>query len=419
MLTSTKNKSFSDYFKGNAFTALMITIGLVLLFRVGSFITIPGISPSYVRLVNSSNLFQLLGLSGSTGVNKYSFFSLGVTPFVTSSIIVQLLGLVNPIKSWSEQGDIGRFKLQRLTRLLAILFGSYQVYQTFVTTGSTISLSGMDQYAPGTSIFSFIVMGIVMLTGTFVLGFISDKITEKGLGQGQSVIILSGILANLTTLSTSFAGLTKKQMVIMIGSILLTTIVAILLNYLVVKLPVVTSNGGKTESDYLILKVNPVGMVPIIFAGVVVSLPVLIGTVWDNDSIKKVIDVMSLSTASGIAIYGVLIVLFSLLYVTVQMKPKDMSLRMDRSLQHFTDVIPGEPTVVYLTKMLRLLGGFSGCIIAILAMIPLVMSLWLNIIGSNNIGLLGSSMIIVVSTLGDMMSRYDNLVAEEQLIESR
>lgn len=396
----------------NALKALVLTIALIALFRFGTNLVISGASPSYTSMVNSSSLFQMLGLSNiGAGLHNYTYFALGVAPFVSASILVQILGLFNPVKRWRDQGDSGRDKQTRLTRILAMVFGSYQAFSAFTSAKFTLSISGASQFAPNANWMTFVAMGIIIVSGTYALSYISDKITQYGLGNGQSVIIATGILANLSTLPKVLSNASMNNLAIVLAGVVLTALLAITFNHLTVKLPVVSSHPS-AEKVYMPIKLNPVGMIPIIFAGMLQALPGFINQLWNNKQFAKVVEFLDFNYWSGIASYAVLIVLFSVLYVTVQLNPKELSDRLSNASQSLEGVSIGSDTENFFKSVLQKLGLTSGFVLAILAIMPLVITKFLGISGVS-IGLLGSSMIILVTTLSDVASRYMALIAEE------
>ena len=192
---------------------------------------------------------------------------------------------------------------------------------------------------------------------------------------------------------------------------MLTALLAITFNHLTVKLPVVSSHPS-AEKVYMPIKLNPVGMIPIIFAGMLQALPGFINQLWNNKQLAKVVEFLDFNYWSGIASYAVLIVLFSVLYVTVQLNPKELSDRLSNASQSLEGVSIGSDTENFFKSVLQKLGLTSGFVLAILAIMPLVITKFLGISGVS-IGLLGSSMIILVTTLSDVASRYMALIAEE------
>lgn len=410
--------NFKKIIHSRALQALGVTLLLLAVFRLGTVVTIPGVSPLYTSFLNSSSLLQLFGIGGGSGLKQYTFFALGIAPFISASIVVQLLGFVEPMKHWKDQGDEGRLKQTNLTRALALLFGGLQAYQA-VTTRPQLALSGggLRLLAPHSTGLTYLALGCTLVIGVFVLSYLSDKITQHGLGNGQSVIITAGILASLSSFRPVFKQLKTQQLGILLGAVVITTLLVVLFNYLTIKLSVVTKYTGKQGDSetvpYLPIKLNPVGMIPIIFAGLIMAVPTLLSAVIKkNHLLTFVTKHVNFSSIEGIAIYGILIVLFSILYVTVQLNPKDMAKRLADNHQQIVGLVPGLETETFLRKTLQKLGVLSGVVIALLAILPLGLALGLKI-ASTNIGLLGSSSIILVTTLSDLTARFNHLWLEQ------
>lgn len=414
-MKTNKNSLFPS-FSYNAILSLVVTLGLVGLFRLGNVLTVPGISPSYISMVNSSNLLSLIGLSTvGAGLNNYTLFALGVAPFVTASIIVQLLGLVNPVKRWRDQGLPGRKKQNNLLKFIALLASVYQGYLAFGPTAFMFTIDGespVTSTQSGAKLIFFIAIAVI---GTFMLSFIGDAITRLGLGNGQSVIIASGILASLSTMPSSFASVGKKASFILIVSVVLTALLVILFNHLTVKIPIISSEeGGKKV--YFPIKLNPVGMIPVIFASMTMAIPNMVNRFANIKAFDKVSVFLSLSEWSGIVVYAILILLFSIVYVTIQFNPKEMAERLNHSYQVIEGVAPGKETINFFKSILNRLGFMSGLVLAGLAILPLLITTLLKI-PTAEIGLLGTSMIILVTTLSDVAARYNGVSAEERFID--
>jgi preprotein translocase subunit SecY len=380
---------------------IVFTLLVLVLIRLMTFITVPGIqlSDQFSQAVGNSEFFQLLSSLGGGGVGKFSIIALGVSPYITASIIVQLLSTdVIPVLSrWTKSGERGRRKLDRLTKVISIPFALMQSVATiFTLQGAIIPKWGSDATGTGPAWFYYVLVPTVMLGGTFLMLWISDQITIKGIGNGVSLIIFTGIVANMpqNLISTFHFYITgSEEASVMYDGILKFTIyiaVFIFVIFFIVltneaerKVPIQQVGSGlasiKEHKPYLPLKLNNAGVIPVIFASAIISTPMTIAQIIgaknaSNGFVLWTQTYLSYSTWWGIGIYAVLTLLFTFLYAQVQLNPEKISENFQKSGTFIPGIKPGKDTEKYLRGVINRLSVLGSVILTAIAVLPYIIS---------------------------------------------
>ena len=304
---------------------LLYTLGLILVFRLGTYITVPGVNASAIQEFVSSGLFNLLNTFGGGALQNYSIFALGISPYITSSIIIQLLQMdvIPKFKEWSEQGEVGRRKLNNATRYLTVFIAFLQALA--ISFGFN-SLTGTDLIVnPG--IGTYIKIAIIMTAGTMFVMWLGEMITVNGIGNGTSLIIFSGIVSRIPQdLIDIYNSQIRNAGDEIVQSTIFVVALAIVFLLLVVfviymenarrNIPIRYSKRAVSSEEALLpLKVNSAGVIPVIFASSFMMVPQIILGIFASGNqnatwFNVVNTIFNMQEPVGAFVYILLIVLF-------------------------------------------------------------------------------------------------------------
>lgn len=411
--------------------SILVTLGILVLFRIGSVIPMPFIQISDSSNYDSNSFLQMMNLIGGGGLSKVSIFAIAVSPYITAQIIVQLLStdLIPPLSRLAKSGERGRKKIEVVTRLLTLPFAGIQAYAilTMATSSenSFITFSENSPLVQGSALYYFFYIAL-MIAGTYIAIFLGDLITKRGVGNGITLIILAGIVSSLfSSFQTVFVNLQNisaqnSQLISIISFIayicfyILVLLAVIFINNSVRKVPIqqVGGNFGRDsdELSYLPIKLNPSGVVPVIFASSLMTIPTTIAQFLPtNSSASQWINTyISLESISGIIIYFVLIILFSFFYSYVQLNPQKMSEDFKKSGRFIPGVKVGGDTEKYISRILFRINWIGGPFLALIATLPYIVSLTCNYVSNGSINipsyaiLGGTGIVIMVSATIDL-----------------
>lgn len=390
---------------------LLITFLLVMVFRLGSYTPLFGFDGRLIARLNQNESWSLLGFASSNSM--FTYFALGVVPFVNASILVQFLQLIPPFNTWKDQDRVGRRKQLQLTRVLALAFGSFQIYRMFEQI-KNVRISDVN----GTTLIGdltmtrMLVFGVVLLAGTFFVSYLSDLITRHGIANGQSVIIVAGILSGISQTINAWKELSSVHQLILMAVFLVSALLIIVLSSIVVKIPLLSQRLTDTRGHILPLRLNAAGMLPILFASVLMNAPQFLSTWLPSLKNKHVLIWTNLASYRSIGLYAIVILVCAIAYNTVQVRPTDLAQHLARSGQYVEGVALND-TETFITKLLRKMGLVSGLFIAILAVVPLIVLRLLQV-DNHVLALLGSSLIIVITTVVDGVDRTYQLRYEAE-----
>ena len=361
---------------------IISTVLLVLVYRVGSFVVLPGVDPdmlAQLQAQTSSGLMQLLDMFSGGAFSNASIFALGIMPYITASIVIQLLGMVLPsFQKMQREGESGRMKLNQYTRYLTVLIlllqGPAYLVNLRVQMGAAFP-SG----------WSFLIVStIVLAAGSMFIMWLGERITDKGIGNGISFIILIGIIARLPqALSQEFINRFASQqggLVIFLVEIiflLLVIALAIMLVQGVRRVPVqyakrIVGNkqyGGARQ--YIPLKVNTAGVMPIIFAQAIMFIPItLAGFNAEAASSSFFRSFMSMTGFWYNAIFALLIIAFTYFYTAITVQPTQMAENLKQNNGFIPGIKPGKKTAEYLDSIMSRITMPGSIFLAIVAILP-------------------------------------------------
>lgn len=409
--------------------AIGVTIGLLLFFRLGAVIPMPFININEDATTNTTSFFELMNLLGGGGLTQVSIFAIGVSPYITAQIIVQLLSsdLIPPLARMAKSGERGRKKLEVVTRLLTLPFAAVQAYAVLaMLTNKSQSYIGISADAPiqlqdFSPLFYFFYI-TMMIAGTYICIFIGDLITKRGVGNGMSLIILSGIVANLIwnfksvwySLQGIQTGQTTQLTIVISFIVFMTFYIGVLLavtfiNDSVRKIPIQQVGQALALNDeelsYMPLKINTSGVIPVIFASSIMMIPSIVAQFLpQGDGGRTWIEnYLSLQSWTGIILYFALVILFTFFYSYVQINPDKVSTDFKKSGRFIPGVKTGKETEKYLSKVLFRINCIGGPFLALVACLPYLVTLTVKeathgvVTISSNSGLGGTGIVIMVS----------------------
>lgn len=415
---------------------ILFTFFAFLIYRFGSLLTVPGINAKAMSSIAQSGLVPILDTVSGGGLANYSVFALGVSPYITAQIVVQLLqmDIVPVFVEWSKQGEVGRRKLNNVTRILTIFLA---FLQSVAITGGFNALSSLNnngqKLVKTPTVGTFIEIGFILTAGTMFLTWLGEQITDKGLGNGVSMIIAGGIISRLPNglmglYHQYIVGASKGRLAFNIFIILLIVIAVIIITTFVTyvqqanyKIPIQFTRRatGTGDNSFLPLKINVSGVIPVIFASSFIVTPQTILTAFRNshgqDTWFKVLDsIFNLQSNWGVTIYTVLIVLFTFFYAFVQVNPEKVAENLTKQGSYIPGVRPGEETENYLSKLLIRLSTVGSVFLGLISLIPLLASNIWNL--PQSIGLGGTSLLIVVGVALETTRQLDGLLMKREYI---
>lgn len=395
---------------------ILFVVGILLVSRVLAAIPIPGINEAALAQFFSSNqFFGLLNLFSGGGLSGLSIVMLGVGPYITASIIMQLLTVLSPrLKSmYHEEGQAGRQRVSQYSRLLMIPLAALQAF-AFITLFQRNGIIG------GLSAMELTTNIAIITAGSVLLAWIGELINEFGIGNGVSIIIFAGIVAGLPgALERLALTYTPDQIPLYIGFGLIALAVIFAVVFITeAERPIPISyarrvQGSKTYggvSTYLPLRINQAGVMPIIFALSILLFPQMIGNflVGVQNPIAQQISAFLLGLFSNNLLYGlvyfVLVFLFTYFYTAVTFDPDAISKNLQRSGAFIPGVRPGESTAEHIGSVLTRLTLFGASFLGLIAVLPLIMQ---SVTGITTLAVGGTGLLIVVSVIIDLIKKID------------
>tara|TARA_R110002096_G_scaffold421442_3_gene627122 strand:- start:26392 stop:27732 length:1341 start_codon:yes stop_codon:yes gene_type:complete len=360
------------------------TLGLLLIYRLGSYVVLPGVNSAALEIANAGNtggIAGLLDLFAGGAFSRASIFALGIMPYISASIVVQLLGIAIPyFQKLQKEGESGRRKINQVTRMLTILIVAFQAPGYIAS--QVPELTGAGEIVRPDTLFWWISTVIILITGTMFVMWLGERITEKGLGNGISLIIMIGIIASLPfAFVAEFASRIKGGglviLLVELVILLLVIIATILLVQGTRRVPVqfakrVVGNkqyGGVRQ--YIPLKVNAAGVMPIIFAQAIMFIPITLAGFASTDSLTGI--TAALSDYTGFwynLIFALMIIAFTYFYTAVTVNPNQMADDMKKNGGFVPGVKPGKQTAKFLDDVLSKITLPGSIFLAIVAILP-------------------------------------------------
>ncbi|MDG0794710.1 preprotein translocase subunit SecY [Cohnella ginsengisoli] len=402
---------------------ILFTLFILLVYRVGSFIPVPNIDKSVLEQANqqSNELFGLLNTFSGGALFHFSIFALGIMPYITASIIVQLLSMdvIPKLAEWAKEGEIGKRKSAQLTRYLTIVLGLIQAFATSIGFNRIYSAKMVIDPSPAT----YILIAIVLTAGTAFLMWLGEQINEKGIGNGISILMFAAIVSRIPTYiqeiyqdqfvnGDQIFWAVLKMLIILIV-ILLIIVGVIFVQQGVRKIPVQYAKrvvgqkmyGG--QSTHIPLKVNGAGVIPVIFASSLLMFPITIAQFWAGHTWANwIISHLYYDKPLGMVFYILLIVGFTFFYTFVQFNPQQLADNMKKNGGYIPGIRPGKPTAGYLMRVITRITLAGALFLAIISILPVIFGSAFGLPKSVQLG--GTSLLIVIGVALETMKQVES-----------
>lgn len=408
---------------------ILYTLGLLTVFRIGAHIPIPGIDTEVLgaAIRNFSNtLFGLYDLFAGGAFRKATVFALGIMPYISASIILQLLGAVFPyLQKLQREGEEGRKKLTQMSRYLTVLIAGLQAFgiSQFLMSPQMSARIGDRVYpvVPHPGVGFVLLTMLTLTTGTILLMWLGERITERGIGNGISLIIMIGILARFPNVVVSEITLIKEGVrgvfteVILLGLMFVIVGFVVLLTQGTRKIPVQYAKrivGRKVyggQATHIPLRVNSAGVMPIIFAQAIMFLPSTIATFFPNsDFIQGIMRFFSIRSPVYWIIYGVFIVFFTYFYTAIVFNPVEVADNMKKYGGFIPGIRPGKRTAEFIDNVLTRVTLPGSIFLAFIAVFPYILMKITNINYDLASFYGGTSLLIVVGVALDTLQQIES-----------
>ena len=375
---------------------IYITLFCLGLFALGSSVTIPWATQIYQDL----GFLEIFNIMSGGGLRSFSIFALGVSPYITASIITQLLqmDIVPYFKDLKDQGYTGRQKINKINRYMGIIIGFFQAYVLCIA------------YMGSASVFVQLKTALVMTAGTAFCLWMGDQITNKGIGNGQSMLIMAGIILSMPSIFTGAyygfitSGTYEPALGIFFFSLFILVYILIIVGIIWIQLaerriPIQyankSTNAYGAQNSFLPIKLNSAGVMPVIFASILTTIPATIVALTKNqNAIDFVNKYIVYNSPTGFILYIILILFFGYFYTFMVMNPDEMSKNLNERGGYIPGIRPGEDTSKYISNSMGKLTLVGSIFLVILAAIPIIFSLIFGLSSQVTIG--GTGMLIVV-----------------------
>lgn len=375
---------------------IYITLFCLGLFALGSSVTIPWATQIYQDL----GFLEIFNIMSGGGLRSFSIFALGVSPYITASIITQLLqmDIIPYFKDLKDQGYTGRQKINKINRYMGIIIGFFQAYVLCIA------------YMGSASVFVQLKTALVMTAGTAFCLWMGDQITNKGIGNGQSMLIMAGIILSMPSIFTGAyygfvtSGTYETALGIFFFCLFILVYILIIVGIIWIQLaerriPIQYANKSTSaygaQNSFLPIKLNSAGVMPVIFASILTTIPATIVALTKNqNAIDFVNKYILYNTPTGFVLYIILILFFGYFYTFMVMNPDEMSKNLNERGGYIPGIRPGEDTSNYISNSMGKLTLVGSIFLVIFAAIPIIFSLIFGLSSQVTIG--GTGMLIVV-----------------------
>lgn len=410
-----------DIIKRLAFTFLIL-----LVFKLGTYIPVPLIDTNSIKQVLKGNDFlTILNTFSGGGLSSFSVLALGISPYITSSIIVQMLGMIIPsMKEWQEMGEQGKAKSNRVTRYITIAVAMIQALALLFSLGSRPeNILANSALAFGATWFLYIYMAIVITAGSAFTMWLADIITKHGIGNGSSMIICAGIVSSIPNmfstlyssyLGSAFSGANLAKYITVVVLYVAMIVAVVYFEAAKRKIPVQYANRQSNENSDIPVKLNSAGVIPVIFASTLMSIPLtivgMLGYTTTSSNVAYWLDqVFSSSKPIGMALYIIMIFFFSYFYSFLTIDPEKIGDNLSKQNAFIPGYKPGEDTKRQIAKVLFRVTTIGAIGLAILALVPIIVSLIFGLGSTVTVG--GTSLLIIV---GVAIETFNQIEAESE-----
>lgn len=399
---------------------ILFVIFIMAVYRLGSSIPVPGVNTSVLAAgISDNSVLAMMNMLGGGALEKLSVFAMGVNPYITASIIVQLLSMdvIPAWTEWAKSGEKGRRKLEKTTRYFSLILGFVQAWAL---------VYGFDrQYSilESSNISSYLFTVVILTAGSMILLWLADQISTKGIGNGVSMIIFGGIVSNIPALLSQTWNVLVKgstggeafngimQFALYLLFYLALTVFVVIMETATRRVPIQYANSGSSLTSnrnvtYLPIKLNSASVIPVIFAQSIITAPQIVISFFNQQLYTKLNTMFSLTSALGLTVYAVLILLFTFFYVDLQMDTHEIADNLKKSNAFIPGIRAGKDTETYLHKVIHRITSIGAVSLMILAILPYLLAKVTNLSMITGIG--GTGIILIVGialeTIGQIRS---------------
>ncbi|GAA0434485.1 preprotein translocase subunit SecY [Lentibacillus halophilus] len=416
-------RTISNFMRvGDIRRKIIFTLLMLIVFRLGTFIPVPYTNKEAIDFMNQQNVFGFLNTFGGGALKNFSIFAMGIMPYITASIIMQLLQMdvVPKFTEWKKQGEMGRKKLAQITRYGTVALAFVQ--SIAMSIGFNAMAGGMLISNP--SVWKFLIIAIVLTSGTTFLMWLGEQITANGVGNGISILIFAGIVAAVPNgvnqlYSQYFVDAGDELFInIVIVALIALVVVAITAGVIFIqqalrKIPIqyakklVNRSPVGGHSTHLPLKVNAAGVIPVIFAIAFIIAPRTVAGLFEGNEIAATVEtIFDYTQPVGMIIYVALIIAFTYFYTFVQVNPEQMAENLQKQGGYIPGIRPGKNTETYLTRVMYRLTFVGSIFLAAVAVMPILLGGLANLPQAVRIG--GTSLLIVVGVALQTMKQLES-----------
>jgi preprotein translocase subunit SecY len=403
---------------------ILFTLFIIAVYRFGTHIPVPGIDFAKIKEITDAanreqGIYTLINLFSGGALTQFAVFALGIMPYITSSIIMQLLTVVIPrLEALSREGEVGQKKITQYTRYMTVVLALLQSLGIVVTanSGRLFSSGGQgikDLFGPNFGTGRIAIAVITLTAGTAMIMWLGELITQRGIGNGMSILIFASIISRLPAEGAQIYKSGNLKFAVLLGLGIAIIVAVVLVEQAQRRIPVQYAKrvvgrklyGG--SSTYIPLKVNQAGVIPIIFASSLLYLPVLASTIVQNESLKKFVEQHLVNGNSPYYVggYFLLIIFFTYFYTAISFNPIDVADNMKKYGGFIPGIRPGRPTAEYLDHILTRITLPGSMFLAMIAILPfIVQGIW-NI---QAFPFAGTSILIVVGVGLETMKQLES-----------
>ncbi len=404
------------------------TLGIILIYRFGSFVTLPGIDPNQLAGLQdqtSGGLLGLLNMFSGGAFSNASIFALGIMPYISASIVVQLLGMAIPyFQKLQKEGESGRKKINQITRYLTVIITGFQAPAYIANLISQLPAQAISPFDPAVSnpgTFFWVSSVVILISGTLFVMWLGERITDKGIGNGISLIIMIGIIANLPfALFGELVSRMEQQggglviFIVELAVLMAVILISILLVQGTRKIPVQYAKrivGNKQYGgvrQYIPLKVNAAGVMPIIFAQAIMFLPLTLAGFAESESLSGF--AATFTNVNGFwynFVFAILIIVFTYFYTAITINPNQMAEDMKKNNGFIPGVKPGKKTAEFIDQIMSRITLPGSMFLAFVAIMPaIVAQMGVTSQFANFFG--GTSLLILVGVVLDTLQQIES-----------
>ncbi|MGM0838812.1 MAG: preprotein translocase subunit SecY [Bacillota bacterium] len=416
-------QTFSNFMRvGDIRKKIVFTLLMLIIFRIGTFIPVPGVNSDILKFQDEFSVFGILNTFGGGALQNFSILAMGIMPYITASIIVQLLQMdvVPKFTEWSKQGEVGRRKLAQFTRYFTIVLGFIQAI------GMSIGFNNLaqGQLITDPTFTTYLLIALVLTAGTAFLMWLGEQITAHGVGNGISILIFAGIVAAIPNGANQVYAQQIEDagdqlfLNLVIVALIILAILAVIVGVIFIqqalrKIPIQYAKkvsgrnpvGG--HSSHLPLKVNAAGVIPVIFAvSFIITPPTIASFFGPNDVTQWIQSTFDYTKPIGMVVYVALIIAFTYFYTFVQSNPEQMAENLKKQGGYIPGIRPGQNTQEYLTKIIYRLTFVGALFLAGISVLPVIFMKIADLPPAVQIG--GTGILIVVGVALETMKQLES-----------